>query len=112
MRGEGEGEGEGEGGGGVRLGWLPVHRTSPGCMSADPNPNQVHTGQTLPYPTPTPTPTPNQVHIGQTLVLYRAEEYRVLELLKNLALGRVLQYMRAGLGLGLGLTLTLTLTLT
>ena len=37
----------------------------------------------------------SQVRIGKTLVLYRAEEHRVLELLKNLALGRVFQHMQA-----------------
>ena len=36
-----------------------------------------------------------RVQIGRTLVLYRAEEHRVLELLKNLALGRVFQHMQA-----------------
>ena len=46
----------------------------------------------------------SQVHIGQTLVLYRAEEYRVLELLKNLALGRVLQYMQAAFRRKMGRT--------
>ena len=44
------------------------------------------------------------MHIGQTLVLYRAEEYRVLELLKNLALGRVLQYMQAAFRRKMGRT--------
>ena len=37
----------------------------------------------------------SRVQIGRTLVLYRAEEHRVLELLKNLALGRVFQHMQA-----------------
>ena len=37
----------------------------------------------------------SQVQIGKSLVLYRAEEHRVLELLKNLALGRVFQHMQA-----------------
>ena len=35
------------------------------------------------------------MQIGKSLVLYRAEEHRVLELLKNLALGRVFQHMQA-----------------
>ena len=35
------------------------------------------------------------MQIGRSLVLYRAEEHRVLELLKNLALGRVFQHMQA-----------------
>ena len=35
------------------------------------------------------------MRIGRSLVLYRAEEHRVLELLKNLALGRVFQHMQA-----------------
>ena len=34
------------------------------------------------------------MQIGKSLVLYRAEEHRVLELLKNLALGRVFQHMQ------------------
>ena len=37
----------------------------------------------------------SRVQIGRTLVLYRADEHRVLELLKNLALGRVFQHMQA-----------------
>ena len=35
------------------------------------------------------------VQVGVTLMLYRADEHRVLELLKNLALGRVFQHMQA-----------------
>ena len=34
------------------------------------------------------------MHIGRTLCLYRADEHRVLELLKNLALGRIFQQMQ------------------
>jgi len=36
----------------------------------------------------------SKVQLGRSLVLYRAEEHRVLELLKNLALGRVFQHMQ------------------
>ena len=35
------------------------------------------------------------MRIGRSLVLYRSDEHRVLELLKNLALGRVFQHMQA-----------------
>ena len=37
----------------------------------------------------------SRVQFGHTLVLYRAEEHRVLELLKNLALGRIFQFFQA-----------------
>ena len=37
----------------------------------------------------------SNVKLGKTLVLYRAEEHRVLELLKNLALGRCFQRLQA-----------------
>ena len=43
----------------------------------------------------TTVPAPISGRIGRSLVLYRAEEHRVLELLKNLALGRVFQHMQA-----------------
>ncbi|KAL1507307.1 hypothetical protein AB1Y20_008153 [Prymnesium parvum] len=46
----------------------------------------------------------SQVRIGKTLVLYRAEEHRVLELLKNLALGRVFQHMQASFRRKMGRT--------
>ena len=35
------------------------------------------------------------MQIGRSLVLYRSSEHRVLELLKNLALGRVFQHFQA-----------------
>ena len=37
----------------------------------------------------------SHVHIGKTFVLYRADEHRILELLRNLALGEVFQRFQA-----------------
>jgi hypothetical protein len=37
----------------------------------------------------------SRVRIGQSLILYRAEEHRVLQLLRNLALGDVFQRFQA-----------------
>ena len=44
----------------------------------------------------------DSVRIGTSLVLYRAEEHRVLELLKNLALGRIFQHVQAAFRRRLG----------
>ena len=61
----------------------------------------LHVGKTIPsHPIPS-HPIPSQtrqdfsaLRVGKTMCLYRADEHRVLELLKNLALGRIFQHMQ------------------
>ena len=64
-------------------------------FSQAPTPAATDLPLALPLELAPPGACPPQVRIGRSLVLYRAEEHRVLELLKNLALGRVFQHMQA-----------------